>query len=220
MIDFLHGLLSVSTANSSVNNGKLMQKVLKFQRNSYSELFDCEIILNEDHSIKCHKCLLIARCDYFRHMFTGSWIESKSTVIQLPFDVDLMQILIDYLYTDDIQMEFIHSSPNSGTSLKSKTERELEILFNLYVLSDQLLVTRLKNLCEFKITNLVNLKNVAEIFDFAGHYEANQLKEFCMEFITRNLVTLIEAKQLETLSLNLLKELSGFYREYFHIVGE
>ena len=131
-----------------------------------------------------------------------------------------MQIFLDYLYTDDIQLNFIHSTNNSSSSTKSKNEREMEILFNLYVLSDHLLVERIKNLCEFKLANLVNLKNVMEIFEFSNEYQADQLKELCMEFISLNLVTLIESKQIEsTFDLDLLKDLSKFYRDYFPIVG-
>lgn len=151
-------------------------------------------------------------------MLLGSWLESSSASIKLPFDFDLMQIIIDYLYTDEIQMDFIHSNTNYTSSLKSKSEKEIEVLFNLYVLSDQLLVERLKNLCEFKLANLVNLKNVAEIFEFSDEFEAAQLKEFCMEFMSNNLVTLIESKLLENVNLNLLTDLSNFYKNYFPLI--
>ena len=197
----------------------LKRKLLRFSRLAYKELYDCQIECNKEQVISCHKCVLIARSEFFRNMFLGSWIESKSMNIKLPFDMDLMQIIIDYLYSDEIQMEFIHSSNNISSSLKSKNEREIEILFNLYVLSDQLLLERLKNLGEFKLANLVNLKNVVEIWSFSHEYEANQLKDFCMEFICLNLVTLVEAKQLEPVDLSLLNDLALFYKQYYPIVS-
>ena len=197
----------------------LNKKKLKFNRHSYEELHDCQIECNNEQSLSCHKCILIARCEYFRNMFLGSWMESSQSVIRLPCDLDLMQILVDYLYTDDIQMEFIHAHSNTSGSIKSKNEREVEVLFNLFILSDQFLLERLKKVCEFKLANLVNLKNSVEIFEFSHQYEANQLKDFCMEFISCNLVTLIEAKQLENTELDLLRDLSKFYRSYFELVG-
>jgi hypothetical protein len=215
--DFLFKLINQPCASKS-ETFPSKRKSLKYNRSSYAEFYDCEIVCNNEQSIRCHKCVLIARSDYFRNMLMGSWVESSSEKIQLPIDMDLAQIIIDYLYTDDIQMEFIHSNSSSSSSIKSRNEREIEILFNLYILSDQILVERLKNLCEFKLTNLVNLKNVAEIFEFSNEYEANQLKEFCMEFISCNLVTLIEAKQLDNLDMTLLKELSKFYKSYFPII--
>lgn len=208
--------LKISKAGSSMCHKR---KQLKFSRNSFPELYDCQIELNNEQTIQCHKCLLIARSEFFRNMLLGSWLESTSASIKLPFDLDLMQIFIDYLYTDEIQLEFIHANTNhSVASLKSKSEKEIEILFNLYVLSDQLLMERLKNLCEFKLANLVNLKNVTELFEFSAEYEAAQLKEFCMEFISNNLVTLIESKQLEPVNLTLLNHLSKFYRSYYPII--
>ena len=215
MCDFFLKLTNqtFSAKTNTITNSK--RKHLRFIRNSYAELYDCEIICNNGESIKCHKCILIARSEYFRNMFMGSWIESSSSQIQLPIDIDLAQIIVDYFYTDDIQMDFVHLNNSSGSSIKSRNEKELEILFNLYILSDQLLVERLKNLCEFKLSNLVNLKNVAEILDFSNEYEAEQLKEFCMEFISCNLVTLIDAKQLDHLDGSLLKSVSKFYKSYF-----
>ncbi len=140
-------------------------------------------------------------------------------MVELPFDADLMQILVDYLYTDDIHMEFVHASDNLSASVKSRNEREIEVLFNLFILADQMLVERLKNVCEFRLANLVNLKNVVEVLEFANDYNAKQLKDFAMEFVVCNLVTLLEAKQLEAAGMDLLKEVATFYRSYFPLVG-
>ena len=214
MSDLLFRLLNDAPVSSKTE--KRVRKELKFSRISLPQLYDCLIECNNGVVIECHKCVLVARCEYFKNMFLGSWIEGGQQMVQLPFDVDLMQILIDYLYSDEIQLEFIHSG--ASTSVKSKNEREVEVLLNLYVLSDQLLVNRLKNLCEFKCANLVNLKNVVEVLEFAHQYESKQLKEFCMEFISCNLSTLIDAKSLELINMELLKEISLFYRTYYPIV--
>lgn len=214
MSDFLFKIL-----DPKIYKSNLKRKQFKFSRDFCPELHDCSINLNNGHTIQCHKCILVARSAFFNNMLLGSWLESNSTEINLPFDLDLIQIYIDYLYSDEILMEFIHTGTNYSTSLKSKTEKEIELLFNLYVLGDQLLTERLKNLCEFKLANLVNLKNVAEIFEFSELYEARQLKEFCMEFMSLNLVTLLESKQLENVNVDRLADLSDFYKSYFENVG-
>lgn len=210
MTDYLHKIFE---------KPNLKRKQFKFNRDFCPELYDCTINLNNGHIIECHKCILIARSDFFRNMLLGCWLESNCAEISLPFDFDLMQIYIDYLYLDEIQMEFIHAGTNYSTSLKSKSEKEIELLFNLYVLGDQLLTDRLKNLCEFKLANLVNLKNVAEIFEFSDEYEAKQLKDFCMEFISLNLATLLESKYLENVNPYRLADLSDFYKSYFDNVA-
>ncbi|RNA45257.1 inhibitor of Bruton tyrosine kinase isoform X1 [Brachionus plicatilis] len=214
MSQFLLKIFDLKNHKSS-----LKRKQFKFSRDSHPELHDCIINLNNEQTIACHKCILVARSDFFRNMLLGSWLESNSAEINLPFDLDLMRIYIDYLYSDEILMDFVHAGANYVTSLKSKSEKEIELLFNLYVLSDQLLTDRLKNLCEFKLANLVNLKNVAEIFEFSQEYKAKQLRDFCMEFMSLNLVTLLESKQLENVNVDRLAELSDFYKSYFDNVG-
>ena len=78
------------------------------------------IIVTEDNcEFRAHKCILSARLDYFRSMFSMGWIESnpgnsqKITQVKLPITGPLCQILLDYLYTD---MDVI---PNSDTKVST-----------------------------------------------------------------------------------------------------
>ena len=192
---------------------------VSFMRLNFENLFDCEIKCNNGEIIKCHKCVLISRSDYFSNMFEGYWMESRVNRIDLPHDYDLLRIIIDYLYQDDIIIDFEGENSIPIDSNKAKIDKEIEILFNLYVLSDQLLLFRIKNLCEFKLSNLVNLKNCVEIYQFSFNYEAKQLNEFCLEFIVNNLITLIESKLIENLDFEMLNEVTRFYCKYFSQVG-
>lgn len=191
-------------------------RTIYFNRLSHDDLYDCQIDCNDGQSIKCHKCVLVARSEFFRNMFLGGWLESSLKSVSLPFDLDLAQIFVDYLYTDELILS--NSGAKNESTMKSKTEIEIELLVNLYVLSDQLLVERLKNLCEFRLAYLINLKNVIEMFDFSCEYEATQLKDYCMEFISRNLDTLVEMRQLESLGMSSLQQLAKFYRGYFPLI--
>ena len=69
---------------------------------------------------------------------------------------DLLEIIIDYLYTDNIPNKCkrlsIASSP--VVSIESRLLVPVEQLCQILVLSDQLLIERLKQICEFHITNL------------------------------------------------------------------
>lgn len=124
-------------------------------------------------------------------MLLGGWLESSQSSITLPFDLDLMQLLIDYLYTDELHIDaslLLATVAAPKSEAKSRVEKEIELTMNLYVIADQLLVERLKNLCEFNLAYLVNLKNVLELLEFAIKYAAKQLKDYCLEFCARNLV--------------------------------
>ena len=150
----------------------------------------------------------------------GGWLESNMSTIKLPFDADLIQIFVDFLYSDELKMDsIVESTLNSESSAKSRMEKEIELSMNMYVLSDQLLVERLKNLCEFKLAYLANLKNVVELLDFAHKYSAQQLREYCMGLCVRNLVSLIDSKALENLNDDLLSDLSAFYKFVYIIIA-
>ena len=180
----------------------------------------------QQHLIACHKCILVARSEYFRHMFSGgNWLESRAAHVKLSaFPSDLTSILVDYFYTDELVIDESHLDNvggGGGGGAKSRTEKEIEMLFNLYVMADQFLVERVKSLCELRLANLVGLKTVAEIVQFAHDYGATQLKQFAMQFCALNLATLIESKHLDSLAFGtgVLADLSAFYVGYFDVVG-
>lgn len=112
----------------------------------------------------------------------------------------------------------------------------VEFVCNVLVVADQLLITRLKEMCEVVITEnrklifffklhsffgdillsvtvmslmlevtsshlrcflcdfTVNLKNAAELLEFATMYNAEQLKLSCFQFIVLNITALLELK--------------------------
>ena len=100
--------------------------------------------------------------------------------------------MIDYLYQDEIIIDFDGENAIPIDSNKARID---------------------------KLSNLVNLKNCIEIYQFSFTYEAKQLNEFCLEFIVNNLITLIESKLIETLDFDMLNEVTRFYCKYFSFVG-
>ncbi|XP_073923015.1 uncharacterized protein [Castor canadensis] len=59
----------------------------------------------------------------------------------------------------------------------------------------------------------VTLKNAAMLLEFAAMYSAEQLKLSCLQFIGLNMAALLEARSLDVLSDDVLKDLSVFYRK-------
>jgi len=80
------------------------------------------------------------------------------------------------------------------------------------VLSDQLLIERLKQICEFHIANLVTFRDAPELLQFSITYNAEQLKIFVQQFICRNIATFLEARLLDNLDNQLLIDLTKSYR--------
>ncbi|XP_069091721.1 inhibitor of Bruton tyrosine kinase isoform X2 [Pleurodeles waltl] len=164
--------------------------------------FLCDITLNsqDGKEFQCHKCVLCARLEYFHSMLSSTWIEAScSAALEMPIHSDILRVILDYIYTDD--------------ALFVKESQNVEFICNVLVVADQLLVTRLKEICEVAIAEKLTLKNAAELLEFAAMYNAEQLKLSCLQFISLNMAALLEARTLDVLSDDVLKELSVAYRK-------
>ncbi|KAK3551005.1 hypothetical protein QTP70_011527 [Hemibagrus guttatus] len=162
----------------------------------------CDVTLRSEDGkeFPCHKCILCARLEYFNSMLGNPWIESTScTALEMPTSAKVLQVILEYIYTDE--------SPTIRESLS------VEFVCSVLVVADQLLITRLKEICEVVITENLTLKNAAELLEFAVMYNAEQLKLSCLQFIVLNMTALLESKALEILSDDVLLELSEEYRK-------
>ncbi|GFY53971.1 inhibitor of Bruton tyrosine kinase [Trichonephila inaurata madagascariensis] len=174
-------------------------KCLTFDRQSMSNLYDVNLISSNGTTFGCHKCILAARLDYFHSMLGTCWAEnSQLSNLSLPISSEIMEILIEYLYTDEANKLF--DSDN------------IEFLCHILMISDQLLVPRLKEFCEMALIKQLSLKNAAELLELSSIYNSEQLKKSCMQFICINLPAVIESKILEVLSDEVMEELSTYYR--------
>lgn len=172
---------------------------LKFNQKKCSYLCDVTLKSEDGKEFPCHKSVLCARLEYFHSMLGNPWIEATScSALEMPTSSEILQVILEYIYTDE--------SPTIKESLN------VEFVCNVLVVADQLLVTRLKEMCEVVITENLTLKNAAELLEFATVYNAEQLKLSCLQFIVLNMAALLESKALDILSDEVLVELSAAYR--------
>uniref|UniRef100_A0A3B3QKJ4 Inhibitor of Bruton tyrosine kinase n=1 Tax=Paramormyrops kingsleyae TaxID=1676925 RepID=A0A3B3QKJ4_9TELE len=200
------GSLSARLDGVKYENGRInvVQKKsgnkLKFNPKKCSYLCDVTLRSEDGKDFPCHKCVLCARLEYFHSMLGNPWIEASCcTALVMPTKADILQVILEYVYTDE-----------------SATVREslnVEFVCNVLVVADQLLIPRLKEICEVTIVENLTLKNVAELLEFAAMYNAQQLKLSCLQFIVLNMAALLETKALDVLSADVQLELSAVYRD-------
>ncbi|XP_006025752.1 inhibitor of Bruton tyrosine kinase isoform X1 [Alligator sinensis] len=172
----------------------------KLNQKKCSYLCDVTLKSVDGKEFPCHKCVLCARLDYFHSMLSSSWIEASCcAALKMPIHSDILQIILDYIYTDE--------------ALAVKESQNVEFICNVLVVADQLLISRLKEVCEVAITEKLTLRNAAELLEFSAMYNAEQLKLSCLQFIALNMAALLEARTLQVLSDEVLKELSIYYRK-------
>ncbi|XP_076032976.1 inhibitor of Bruton tyrosine kinase isoform X2 [Oratosquilla oratoria] len=178
-----------------------MVNFMQYKRNHLTDLWDVMIETEDGEMVGAHKCILAARLEYFRIMFGAGWNEtSSSSELTMPIHSSVLTVILDYLYEDD------------ATKLQSSSD--VEFVCNVLALANQLLIMRLKTTCEFILTNLLTLKNVVEILEFASIHNATQLKVACMEMIAQNLPSLLEIGLLNSLSSAVLQDLSNYYKKF------
>ncbi|KAG7158760.1 Inhibitor of Bruton tyrosine kinase-like [Homarus americanus] len=178
-----------------------------YSREKHQELWDVMIRSKNGEVLGAHKCILAAKLEYFHCMFGASWMETTaSKSLEMPLPTNILSIILDYLYED--------KSP------KLIQCRDPEFVCNVLAVADQFLITRLRELCESVLSELLTLKNVAELLEFSVTYNALQLKTIVMEYICLNIPTLLENGSLLSISnSDILVELSEYYRELYHAIS-
>uniref|UniRef100_A0A8D0GK01 BTB domain-containing protein n=1 Tax=Sphenodon punctatus TaxID=8508 RepID=A0A8D0GK01_SPHPU len=172
----------------------------KLNQKKCSYLCDVTMKSIDGKEFPCHKCVLCARIDYFHSMLSSSWIEASCcAALEMPIHSDILQIILDYIYTDE--------------AFAVKESQNVEFICNVLVVADQLLISRLKEICEVAITEKLTLKNAAELLQFSATYNSEQLKQSCLQFIGLNMAALLEARTLDVLSDEVLKDLSVSYKK-------
>uniref|UniRef100_A0A8C2ZKE5 Inhibitor of Bruton tyrosine kinase n=1 Tax=Cyclopterus lumpus TaxID=8103 RepID=A0A8C2ZKE5_CYCLU len=176
---FLHRLDGVKYESGKINviNKKAGHKP-KFYQKKCSYLCDVTLKSEDGKEFPCHKSVLCARLEYFNSMLGNPWIEATScSALEMPTSAAILQVILEYIYTDE--------------SHTIKESLNVEFVCNVLVVADQLLITRLKEMCEVVITENLTLKNGAELLEFATMYNAEQLKLSCLQFIVINMAVLI-----------------------------
>ncbi|XP_077162028.1 inhibitor of Bruton tyrosine kinase isoform X1 [Paroedura picta] len=172
----------------------------KLNQKKFSYLCDVTMKSIDGKEFPCHKCILCARLDYFHSMLSSSWIEaSRSAALEMPFPSDVLRVILDYIYTDE--------------AVAIKESQNVEFICGVLAVADQLLMLRLKEICEVAITEKLTLKNAAELLEFAAMYNAEQLKQSCFQFIVLNMAAILETRALDVLSDDVLNDLSVSYRK-------
>uniref|UniRef100_A0A4W4HHS7 BTB domain-containing protein n=1 Tax=Electrophorus electricus TaxID=8005 RepID=A0A4W4HHS7_ELEEL len=192
------GSLSARLDGVKYENGKInvVQKKTGNKPRFYQKKcpYLCDVTLRSDDGkeFPCHKCVLCARLGKL-------FLSTSCNALKMPTSAKVLQVILEYIYTDE--------SPTVRESLS------VEFVCNVLVVADQLLITRLKEMCEVALTENLTLKNAAELLEFAVVYSAEQLKLSCLQFIGLNMAAMLESRALEILSDDVLVELSDAYRK-------
>lgn len=170
----------------------------RFFRNKFDTLYDVFLVSSDGVRFPCHRCILVARLEYFNSMLSFCWVEHSSSQLSLPIPSKVLDVILEFLYTDDVP--------------KLKHSRDIEFVCQVLVSADQLLATRLRQMCEATLGDMMTLKNVSDLLEVACVYNADQLKTLCVQFMCINLPAILECS-LDSLSDDAAADLASCYRK-------
>jgi hypothetical protein len=53
------------------------------KREDFQNLYDVRIRSEDGQELRAHKCVLVARLDYFRSMLSGNWVEVSKLLMSV-----------------------------------------------------------------------------------------------------------------------------------------
>jgi len=118
--------------------------------------------------VHAHKAILAARCEVFRAMFTSGMKEAKQeTVVLSDIQPRTLQLLVEYLYTDQIEIE-------------------PDLAVDMFIVADRYRLERLQRMCECVILSNLSTENVCHILETADALNATQLRGIAFRWIIHN----------------------------------
>lgn len=170
-----------------------------FSRHKFRNFCDVELECTDRVIVHAHKCMLVARVEFFRSMLLSAWAESAGGPIKVPIPSDVFTYVLDFVYSD------------SSTVLSNSLSPEL--LCEVMAAADQLLLDRLKEIAEAQVASLLTLKNLSSIIEFASIFHCEQLKRACEQFVCQHLSALLHTPYFYAIDGEILEQVEGPYRE-------
>ncbi|RUS25383.1 LOW QUALITY PROTEIN: hypothetical protein BC938DRAFT_472250, partial [Jimgerdemannia flammicorona] len=167
---------------------------------AYAHLADITLHL-ADRRVRCHEVVLVRRCPFFEAMFGigSAWVmhrrerEGEGVTVNLKhMRWEMMKVVLRHVYGDFGEEVFENVEKESADEL-------VDFVIEVMAAANELLLTRLKEVCEAMLRRFVVLRNVTMILDVADMYEAEQLKAACLDYICVNMETMLESRLLEGL---------------------
>ena len=138
--------------------------------------------------IYCHKWFVEENCDYLKKVFTQLKSIKESNEMEIKgYSYETYFHFIQYLYTDSIET------------------KDIKLLDELLLLSDMYSDEELKTRCVSLIKPLMNVENVCHIYSSAINIKSSDLEEYCFEFMSKNIKSIIETKGYEQMDPKIAK---------------
>ncbi|KAJ6261186.1 hypothetical protein Dda_3854 [Drechslerella dactyloides] len=170
----------------------------------------------KDRTIKVHSSLLCARCPFFDALYhggSGRWLASRKGEEEYATDqlvrvnmkhvsFQTMQIVLNFLYSD----KSVHLFDKVQVA-KDGVDGFIDFVIDVLGVANELMLDRLVEVCQRVMGRFVNTRNATSILAAISESSVVSFKEVCLEYIFRNLETVMETHALDELDRDLMAEL-------------
>ncbi|KAK6790128.1 hypothetical protein RDI58_013928 [Solanum bulbocastanum] len=165
----------------------------------------CDIVFRVgEEAFKGHKLILAARSPVFRAQFFGLIGNPKTDEVEIEdIEPSVFKAMLQYIYSDELP-DLIEITGSTSTCTSTI------VMQHLLAAADRFGLDRLKELCEAKLCEEVNVDTVATTLSLAELHRCPQLKAICLKFAATNLGVVMQKdgfKHLEESCPLLLSEL-------------
>ncbi|XP_010321433.1 BTB/POZ and MATH domain-containing protein 3 isoform X2 [Solanum lycopersicum] len=142
----------------------------------------CDIVFRVgEEAFKGHKLILAARSPVFRAQFFGLIGNPKTDEVEIEdIEPSVFKAMLQYIYSDELP-DLIEITGSTSTCTSTIVTQ------HLLAAADRFGVDRLKELCEAKLCEEVNVDTVATTLSLAEQHRCPQLKAICLKFAATNL---------------------------------
>ncbi|CAM0947076.1 unnamed protein product [Alopecurus aequalis] len=134
---------------------------------------DLTVNIGFSRTFKAHACVLRARSPLFRAQLCDSMMESSIRIQDV--DTEVFKVLLHYMYKDCLP-----------AFMEETTENATKMAQQLLAVADRYKIERLKNMCESKLSKVIDVSMVGYVLDLAEQYNCLQLKNWCIKYIVRD----------------------------------
>ncbi|KAI7747956.1 hypothetical protein M8C21_017581 [Ambrosia artemisiifolia] len=149
----------------------------------------CDILFRiGDETFKAHKLILAARSPVFRAQFFGLVGNPDMDEVKLEdIEPSIFKAMLSFIYSDTLP-----DTQQSTGSMSISTSTN--IIQHLLAAADRFGLDRLKQLCEAKLCEEVNVDTVATTLSLADQHRCSQLKAICLKFASTNLGAVMQTE--------------------------
>ncbi|KAH3765363.1 Regulator of chromosome condensation/beta-lactamase-inhibitor protein II [Pelomyxa schiedti] len=138
--------------------------------------FASDVVLRAaaSRNLNAHRCILSVRSEYFKALLLCGMSDLDSSSISIPEITSLqLNLVIQFLYADSFPSDL------------ARMETNLEIA----VISDMMLLPRLKQLSLLPMKEHLSFTNVCDLIDLSYQFPLAELKLICFDFILCNIIS-------------------------------